>query len=62
MASALWSFEIEFLAKVQEWIEKAPENEIYYVSRVEIHDTDGTVIGHFYTGDESRFERAEATE
>lgn len=56
MSRPLYNMELEFLAKVREWVENEPGSDLYYISHVVIHDTDGEVVGRFYTGDDARFE------
>lgn len=58
MASTVWGFEVEYLAKIAEWVKAAPEGDLLYIDRLEISDVDGKLVGHYYLGDDERFERA----
>ena len=49
----VYSTEVEYLAKVMEWVESAPEKYGFYVHRVEIYLED-SFHSYAYTGDEAR--------
>ena len=58
MASTFWREEVGFLAKVVEWTESAPENDLFYIDSVTIHNENSEVVGRYYLGEDGRFERA----